>query len=33
MELAFTGLRVVEIADDPAGEHTGKLLADQGAVV
>src|SRR5690606_18053929 len=33
MELAFTGLRVVEIADDPAGEHTGKLLADQGATV
>jgi crotonobetainyl-CoA:carnitine CoA-transferase CaiB-like acyl-CoA transferase len=30
---AFAGLRVVEIADDPAGEHTGKLLADLGADV
>jgi crotonobetainyl-CoA:carnitine CoA-transferase CaiB-like acyl-CoA transferase len=30
---AFSGLRVVEIADDPAGEHTGKLLADLGATV
>jgi crotonobetainyl-CoA:carnitine CoA-transferase CaiB-like acyl-CoA transferase len=28
---AFAGLRVVEIADDPAGEHAGKLLADLGA--
>ncbi|MGX7732691.1 CaiB/BaiF CoA transferase family protein [Rhodococcus sp. 2H158] len=33
MELAFSGLRVVEIADDPAGEYAGKLLADQGATV
>ncbi|MBY8857116.1 CoA transferase [Nocardia sp. CA2R105] len=31
MELAFQGIRVVEIADDPAGEYTGKLLADHGA--
>lgn len=30
---AFAGLRVVEIADDPAGEHAGKLLADLGADV
>jgi len=30
---AFSGLRVVEIADDPAGEHAGKLLADLGADV
>jgi len=33
MELPFEGIRVVEIADDPAGEYTGKLLADQGATV
>lgn len=33
MELVFDGIRVVEIADDPAGEYTGKLLADQGATV
>ncbi|WP_016694141.1 CaiB/BaiF CoA transferase family protein [Rhodococcus rhodochrous] len=33
MELIFSGLRVVEIADDPAGEYTGKLFADQGATV
>ncbi len=29
----YTGLRVVEVADDPAGEYTGKLLADLGADV
>jgi crotonobetainyl-CoA:carnitine CoA-transferase CaiB-like acyl-CoA transferase len=29
----YAGLRVVEIADDPAGEYTGKLLADAGADV
>ncbi|WP_043779835.1 CaiB/BaiF CoA-transferase family protein [Rhodococcus sp. JVH1] len=33
MELAYSGLVVVELADDPAGEYTGKLLADQGADV
>lgn len=33
MSPAFTGLRVVELADDPAGEFTGKLLADLGADV
>src|SRR3954468_1540546 len=30
---AFTTLRVVELADDPAGEFAGKLLADLGADV
>ncbi len=30
---AFTGLTVVELCADPAGEHTGKLLADLGADV
>jgi crotonobetainyl-CoA:carnitine CoA-transferase CaiB-like acyl-CoA transferase len=30
---AFAGLRVVELADDPAGEFAGKLLADLGADV
>src|SRR4051794_27562266 len=30
---AFAALRVVELADDPAGEFTGKLLADLGADV
>jgi crotonobetainyl-CoA:carnitine CoA-transferase CaiB-like acyl-CoA transferase len=30
---AFTQLRVVELADDPAGEQAGKLLADLGADV
>jgi benzylsuccinate CoA-transferase BbsE subunit len=29
----YTGLKVVELADDPAGEYTGKLLADLGADV
>jgi crotonobetainyl-CoA:carnitine CoA-transferase CaiB-like acyl-CoA transferase len=29
----YQQLRVVEIADDPAGEYTGKLLADFGAEV
>ncbi|MCW2498444.1 MAG: frc 8 [Frankiales bacterium] len=29
----YTGLRVVELAEDPAGEYTGKLLADLGADV
>lgn len=29
----YTGLRVVEIADNPAGEYVGKLLADHGAEV
>lgn len=33
MELIFSGLRVVEIADNPAGEYAGKLFADQGATV
>ena len=31
--LPYAGLRVVEIAADPAGEHVGKLLADLGADV
>lgn len=31
--LPYDGLTVVEIADDPAGEYTGKLLADLGARV
>ncbi len=30
---AFAGLRVLELADDPAGEFAGKLLADLGADV
>jgi crotonobetainyl-CoA:carnitine CoA-transferase CaiB-like acyl-CoA transferase len=30
---AFAALRVVELADDPAGEFAGKLLADLGADV
>src|SRR6266536_582554 len=30
---AFAALRVVEFADDPAGEFAGKLLADLGADV
>lgn len=30
---AFANLRVVELADDPAGEFAGKLLADAGADV
>lgn len=29
----YTGLRVIEVADDPAGEYTGKLVADLGADV
>lgn len=29
----YTGLRVVELCDDPSGEYTGKLLADLGADV
>lgn len=29
----FTGLRVIEIADDPGAEYAGKLLADLGADV
>jgi crotonobetainyl-CoA:carnitine CoA-transferase CaiB-like acyl-CoA transferase len=32
-ELPLSGLRVVELCDTPAGEHTGKLLADLGAEV
>ena len=31
MSTPYTDLRVVELADDPAGEYTGKLLADLGA--
>src|SRR4051794_3581654 len=31
--LPYGGVRVVEIAGDPAGEHVGKLLADLGADV
>jgi crotonobetainyl-CoA:carnitine CoA-transferase CaiB-like acyl-CoA transferase len=31
--LPYEGLRVVELAGDPAGEHVGKLLADLGADV
>ena len=31
--LPYAGLRVVEVAADPAGEHLGKLLADLGADV
>ncbi len=33
MTTPYQQLRVVEIADDPAGEYTGKLLADLGAQV
>jgi crotonobetainyl-CoA:carnitine CoA-transferase CaiB-like acyl-CoA transferase len=33
MTTPYTGLRVIELADDPAGEYTGKLLADLGADV
>lgn len=29
----FSDLLIVELADTPAGEHTGKLLADAGATV
>jgi crotonobetainyl-CoA:carnitine CoA-transferase CaiB-like acyl-CoA transferase len=29
----YTGLRVIEIAEDPAGEYTGRLLAEMGADV
>ena len=29
----FADLNIVELADTPAGEHTGKLMADAGAVV
>lgn len=32
-ELTYSGLRVVELAQDPQGEMLGKLLADQGADV
>jgi crotonobetainyl-CoA:carnitine CoA-transferase CaiB-like acyl-CoA transferase len=32
-ELTYSGLRVVELAQDPQGEIVGKLLADQGADV
>jgi hypothetical protein len=32
-ELTYSGLRVIEIAQDPQGEIVGKLLADQGADV
>jgi len=31
--LPYEGLRVVELAGDPAGEHVGKLIADLGAEV
>lgn len=31
--LPYDGIRVVELAGDPAGEHVGKLLADLGADV
>ena len=33
MTLPYEGLRVVELADDPAGEYAGKLLGDGGADV
>ena len=33
MSSPYTGLRVLELAEDPAGEYTGKLLADAGADV
>ncbi|MGE3598722.1 MAG: CaiB/BaiF CoA transferase family protein [Dehalococcoidia bacterium] len=29
----YDGLRVVELADDPAAEYTGRLLAEMGALV
>jgi crotonobetainyl-CoA:carnitine CoA-transferase CaiB-like acyl-CoA transferase len=29
----FTGLRVIELAEDPAGEYAGRLLAEMGAEV
>ena len=32
-DLTYSGLRVVELAQDPQGEIVGKLLADQGATV
>ncbi|ETD33316.1 CaiB/BaiF CoA-transferase family protein [Williamsia sp. D3] len=32
-ELTYSGLRVIELAQDPQGEIVGKLLADQGADV
>lgn len=32
-ELTYSGLRVVELADQPSGEIVGKLLADEGAEV
>ena len=32
-ELTYSGLRVVELAQEPQGEIVGKLLADQGADV
>ncbi len=32
-QLPYAGITVVELADDPAGEHVGKLLADLGATV
>ena len=30
---AYSGLRVIEIADDPGAEYTGRLLAEMGADV
>ncbi|KRB76355.1 carnitine dehydratase [Nocardioides sp. Root190] len=32
-QLPYAGITVVELADDPAGERVGKLLADLGATV
>ncbi len=32
-ELTYSGLRVIELADQPSGEIVGKLLADEGADV
>lgn len=32
-ELTYSGLKVIELAQDPSGEIVGKLLADQGADV
>ena len=29
----YDGLRIIEIADDPAAEYTGRLLAEMGALV
>src|SRR4051812_22445323 len=29
----FTGLRVIELAEDPGGEYAGRLLAEMGAEV